>query len=54
MRHTFATHAVATIAPDVVGDILGHASLATTTLYMKTGIRRKVKALAKFGRPSTR
>jgi len=49
MRHTFATHAVETIAPDVVGDILGHASLATTTLYMKTGIRRKVKALAKFG-----
>jgi len=44
MRHTLATHAVESIPPDVVEDILGPASLATTTLYMKTGIRRKVKA----------
>ena len=49
LRHTFATHAVETVAPDVVGSVLGHASMATTTLYTRTELRRKARGLRGFG-----
>jgi integrase len=49
LRHTFATHAIETVAPDVVGSVLGHASMATTTLYTRTELRRKARGLRDFG-----
>lgn len=49
LRHTFATHAIETVAPDVVGSVLGHASMATTTLYTRTELRRKARGLRAFG-----
>ena len=49
LRHTFATHAIETVAPDVVGSVLGHASMATTTLYTRTELRRKARGLRGFG-----
>ncbi len=35
LRHTFANHAIETAAPDVVGSLLGHASMQTTALYIR-------------------
>lgn len=48
LRHTFATHAIETVPADVVGSVLGHASMATTTLYTRTELRRKVNGLRRF------
>jgi site-specific recombinase XerC len=48
LRHTFATHAIETVAPDVVGSVLGHASLAATAPYARTDLRRKARALRGF------
>lgn len=45
MRHTFATHAIESVPADVVGSVLGHASMVTTTLYTRTELKRKVRAL---------
>lgn len=46
LRHTFASHAVADEAPlDVVRDVLGHASIATTSVYLSSEMRRRAEAL---------
>ena len=46
LRHTFASHAVADEAPlDVVRDVLGHASIATTSVYLSSEMRRRSEAL---------
>ena len=49
LRHTFATHAIETVPADVVGSVLGHASMATTTLYTRTELKRKARGLRAFG-----
>lgn len=44
LRHTFATHAVASGVPlDVVQASLGHASLSTTSHYVKPELARRVR-----------
>jgi integrase len=51
LRHTCATDAVAAEVPlDVVGSLLGHASLSTTSRYVHTEGRRRLKAMKKFWR----
>ncbi|MDR5777721.1 MULTISPECIES: site-specific integrase [unclassified Caballeronia] len=48
-RHTFGTRAVARDMPtDVVQSILGHASLQTTSIYVKAEKRRMVEAAARY------
>jgi integrase len=36
MRHTFGSHAAETMDLAIVRDWLGHASLATTSVYVST------------------
>jgi integrase len=49
LRHTCATDAVAAEVPlDVVGSLLGHASLSTTSRYVHTEGRRRLKEMKKF------
>lgn len=49
LRHTFATHAVANDIPtDVLQRLLGHASLQTTSLYVRAERRRGIAAMAKL------
>jgi integrase len=49
LRHTCATHAVAADVPlDVVMSTLGHASLTTTSRYIHTESRRKLREMEKF------
>ncbi|WP_316157723.1 phage integrase family protein [Cupriavidus sp. BIC8F] len=54
LRHTFATHAVANEMPvDVLQRLLGHASLQTTSLYVRAERARGIAAVAKlYGDPS--
>ncbi|WP_309790902.1 site-specific integrase [Caballeronia sp. LP003] len=48
-RHTFGTRAVARDMPtDVVQSILGHASLQTTSIYVKAEKRRILEAAARY------
>jgi integrase len=48
-RHTFGTRAVAREMPtDVVQAILGHASLQTTSIYVRAERRRMLKAAARY------
>jgi site-specific recombinase XerD len=48
LRHTFATVAVANDMPlDVVQQILGHASLQTTSIYTRAGAQRMLEAAAR-------
>ncbi|GAB5101189.1 phage integrase family protein [Caballeronia sp. HLA56] len=48
-RHTFGTRAVARDMPtDVVQSILGHASLQTTSIYVKAEKRRMLEAAARY------
>lgn len=48
-RHTFATQAVAKGVPlDVMQKVLGHASLQTTTLYVRAEKKRSIDELGKF------
>ncbi|MDR5883779.1 phage integrase family protein [Caballeronia sp. LZ032] len=48
-RHTFGTRAVAREMPtDVVQSILGHASLQTTSIYVKAEKRRMLEAAARY------
>ncbi|SAK79430.1 integrase [Caballeronia hypogeia] len=48
-RHTFGTQAVARDMPtDVVQSILGHASLQTTSIYVKAEKRRMLEAAARY------
>lgn len=49
MRHSHASHAIASGMPiEIAQQNLGHASLATTTVYVTTEKRRRMKAIQKF------
>ncbi|TXG86936.1 MAG: int, tyrosine-based site-specific recombinase [Thermomicrobiales bacterium] len=49
LRHTHASHAIAAGTQiEVMRDNLGHASLATTTVYVTSEQRRRVQAMARF------
>ncbi|MGL4233398.1 MAG: tyrosine-type recombinase/integrase [Casimicrobium sp.] len=46
LRHTFASHALADgMSLDVVRDVLGHASIATTSLYLSAERKRKAEQM---------
>ena len=49
LRHTHASHAIANGMPiEIAQQNLGHASLATTTVYVKTEEKRRMRAVKKF------
>jgi len=49
MRHSHASHAIASGMPiEIAQQNLGHASLATTTVYVTTEQRRRMKAVDAF------
>jgi site-specific recombinase XerD len=49
LRHTFGSHAVAAHTPlEVVQSVLGHASLNTTTIYVKAERKRRFKEIQRF------
>ena len=49
LRHTFATHAVAKEVPvEVLQQVLGHASLTTTTVYITTEKAVRHRQMGKF------
>ena len=49
MRHSHASHAIASGMPiEIAQQNLGHASLATTTVYVTTEKRRRMQAVAAF------
>lgn len=49
MRHSHASHAIASGMPiEIAQQNLGHASLATTTVYVTTEKRRRMKAVEVF------
>ena len=49
MRHSHASHAIACGMPiEIAQQNLGHASLATTTVYVTTEAKRRMKAMEKF------
>ena len=49
LRHTHASHAIAGGMPiEVAQQNLGHASLATTTVYVRTEERRRMRAVNRF------
>ena len=49
LRHTHASHAIAGGMPiEVVQQNLGHASLATTTVYVRAEEKRRMKAVNRF------
>jgi site-specific recombinase XerD len=49
MRHSHASHAIASGMPiEIAQQNLGHASLATTTVYVTTEQRRRLKAVQTF------
>jgi len=51
MRHSHASHAIASGMPiEIAQQNLGHASLATTTIYVTTEKRRRIKAVEAFWR----
>jgi site-specific recombinase XerD len=51
MRHSHASHAIAGGMPiEIAQQNLGHASLATTTIYVTTEKRRRLKAVEAFWR----
>lgn len=53
-RHTFGTQAVAKEVPiDVVQKVLGHASLATTSLYVKAEKQRMMEEVSKYFKQMT-
>jgi site-specific recombinase XerD len=50
LRHTFGTHAIeAEIPLDVVQQTLGHASLATTTVYVRARLARRIQESRRLG-----
>lgn len=52
LRHTHGTHSVAAGVPlDVVQQNLGHASLSTTTVYVRADLRRRVAETKRLGSP---
>ncbi len=49
MRHSHASHAIARGVPiEIAQQNLGHASLATTTVYVTTEAKRRMRAMAGF------
>jgi len=49
MRHSHASHAITSGMPiEIAPQNLGHASLATTTVYVTTEKRRRMKAVEAF------
>lgn len=49
LRHSHASHSIALGTPiEVAKDVLGHTSLATTTVYVATEQKRRMRALAAF------
>jgi len=49
MRHSHASHAIAAGMPiEIAQQNLGHASLATTTVYVTTEAKRRMKAVSAF------
>ena len=49
LRHTHASHAIAGGMPiEVAQQNLGHASLATTTVYVRTEEKRRMRAVSRF------
>jgi site-specific recombinase XerD len=49
MRHSHASHAIADGMPiQIAQQNLGHASLATTTIYVTTESKRRMKAVERF------
>jgi len=53
MRHSHASHAIASGMPiEIAQQNLGHASLATTTVYVTTEKRRRMKAIEAFWKRS--
>ena len=49
MRHSHASHAIAAGMPiEIAQQNLGHASLATTTAYVTTESKRRMKAVERF------
>ena len=51
IRHSHASHAIAGGMPiEIAQQDLGHASLATTTIYVTTEKRRRMKAVEAFWR----
>jgi len=51
MRHSHASHAIAAGMPiEIAQQNLGHASLATTTVYVTTEQRRRMQAVEAFWR----
>ena len=49
LRHTFGSHAVAAHTPlEVVQSVLGHASLNTTTIYVKAERKRRFQEMSRF------
>lgn len=50
LRHTFGVHAVEADVPlDVIQQTLGHASLATTTVYVRAQLGRRLKESRRLG-----
>ena len=51
LRHTFATHFLQTGGElAILRDLLGHKSLATTSVYVTTERDNRSRAMEKFGR----
>nr|WP_246295144.1 site-specific integrase [Schlegelella koreensis] len=49
MRHSHASHAIASGMPiEVAQQNLGHASLATTAIYVTTEAKRRMRAVESF------
>ncbi|HKW84425.1 MAG TPA: site-specific integrase, partial [Burkholderiaceae bacterium] len=49
LRHTHASHSIAKgTRVEIAQQILGHASLATTTVYVTTESKRRMKAMSAF------
>ena len=51
LRHTFGVHSTAAEIPlDVTQQILGHASMATTTIYVQGDRKRRLREIGKLYR----
>lgn len=53
LRHTFASAAVETVSLEGVRDLMGHASLSTTSIYVRAQRKRNIEELSKLFSKST-